>query len=368
MIPVVLDPKLIEFGNSHHESLGGFLRSIRAKIVLETKLKSSKFWEAIRNKGIEETYAWLSDDNELSKNYIDLQPADVDYELINQCSKFLESYHRRPRLILTTSGVVESSLEGFENKPTHVQKFFTILEKTESFEYCPPKTAPTFFYGGTNFSSLSLLNHLAAHWQKRAPIPDARGPKGLEYMHGLIDLFCQTNNGIHIMDRTILEPIADLFGQNDEHGNGCDGRNSVIFKLLQAVVDHDDLEELVVVTKALPNRYSQESRCKTHEALTHLFNTSGKKIKFFAIKENKYTQKVFQEFESRPYENGQFLGSCTKFDWHHFSVPHTNYSVEMQADLINSQDNRTIRACEQLEKLALDDQQARYCDWMYPSP
>lgn len=365
MINVILDPKLVEFGTSHHVSLGGFLRSIRAKIIFESKLKNTKFWEAVRENCLEEAYQWLSEDNQLLKTHILEEPIAVTYENIKECGAFLSSYKRRPRLLITTSGVVRDCLKGLGGRPQHVQQFFNVIDPLEEFEYCPPKSVSTCFYGGTRFASLARLNNLAAHWQKRAPIPDARGPKGLQYMHGLIDLFCQTNNGIHIMDRTILRPIADLFAKNDENGNELDGRDSVIFKLLKAVVDHDDLEDLVVVTKALPDRIPEESRKKTYDALTNLFENSGKTIKFFAIKENKYTKKVFQEFESRPYENGQFIGTCTKFDWHHFSVPDTNYSVEMQADLLDSKDNRSIAACERLEQLATD-RRDEICDWMYP--
>ena len=364
MIDVILDPKLVEFGRSHHVSLGGFLRSIRAKIIFETKLKNTKFWEAIRENCLEEAYQWLHEDNQLLKTHISEQPITVAYENIKDCGTFLSSYKRRPRLLITTSGVVRECLKGLDGRPQHVQQFFSVIDPSEDFEYCPPKSSSTCFYGGTRFASLARLNHLAAHWQKKTPIPEPRKINGFKYMQGLIDLFCQTNNGIHIFDRTICQPIASLFGKNDDSGNELDGRNSTVFKLLAEVINHRDVERVVIVTRALPDSFTEDAKSKTYNALKTLFNASGKEVKFFAIKENKTTRKVFQEFESRPYENGQFIGTYTKFDWHHFSVPDTNYSVEMQADLVNSSDDRSIAACERLEQLATD-RHDEICDWMY---
>ena len=88
MIDVILDPKLVEFGRSHHVSLGGFLRSIRAKIIFETKLKNTKFWEAIRENCLEEAYQWLHEDNQLLKTHISEQPITVAYENIKDCTAF----------------------------------------------------------------------------------------------------------------------------------------------------------------------------------------------------------------------------------------------------------------------------------------
>ena len=90
MIEVVLDPKIAEeYPASLHESLGGFLRMIGAKVVLEDKLKTSKLWQAISTNNLVSKYQWLWDDAQTAKTY-SKQTAELgDFEEIYKCRRFL---------------------------------------------------------------------------------------------------------------------------------------------------------------------------------------------------------------------------------------------------------------------------------------
>ena len=361
MIQVLLDPKIFEdLGSSYHINLEGFLRTIGAKILLENKLKRSSIWAAIKRNNLEAVYAWLEQDSEQPEQiFCSVRLTVDDFQETEFCNRFLPKCAPRPRLIITTSKVIKKALSHRVNQTPRIQSFYEVFDPTEDFEYRPSREIPTRYYGGTHgFWNLDKLHKAAAHWRNAKQIPDAHEPSGVEYMKELINFFCDVNSGIYIFDRTILNPIVQ------EVANKKEASKATVFQLISEVVNHKNVERLVVITKALDrNKYGNAVIERIYSAFEDLFNNSKTQIEFFSVHETDEAEKIFKQYKSRPFENGQFVGNCTKYEWHHFSVPHTNYSVEVRADLLSDIDNRAVSAYSDLKKLSEDN---KTVDWAYP--
>jgi hypothetical protein len=348
MIEVVLDPKIAEeYPSSHHESLGGFLRMIGARIVLEDRLIHSKLWQAISTNNLASKYQWLWDDAQTAKTYSKQTKGLGDFEEIYKCRTFLTNY--RPRLVTTTSKTIRQCLSFSATEPKQIQAYYRVVDPTEDFEYKAKGYPATRYYGGFAFSDLNVLNLVAAHWKYPAPVPSPRDATGLAYMKSLLKSFCFVNSAVYIFDRTICDPIAYAVKNNR------DGRDVTIFKLLQEITKHPNVEKLVIATKALPSNpkdiksYDDDTRKETYAILKELFDSSSAEIEFYSVNEgNAFVKTLFKENSSRPYELGALVGSFTKYDWHHFSVAETAHTLTVRADLIDKEDTKAIRTCKQL--------------------
>jgi hypothetical protein len=365
MIEVVLDPKIAEeYPSSHHDSLGGFLRMIGAKIVLEDKLKHSKLWQAISTNNLASKYQWLWDDAQTAKTYSKQTSGLGDFDDIYMCRKFLTHY--RPRLVTTTSKTIRQCLSFSATEPTQIQAYYSVVDPTEDFEYKAKGYAATRYYGGVAFCDLNMLNSVAAHWKYPAPVPSPRDATGLAYMKNLLKSFCVVNSAVYIFDRTICDPIANAVKNNR------DGRNATIFKLLQEITKHPNVERLVIATKALASNpkdrwsYDEDTRNETYEILKELFDSSLAEIEFYSVDEqHPFVKTLFKETSSRPYELGALVGSYTKYDWHHFSVAETAHTLTVRADLIDEEDTKTIRTCKQLANAVMTGNTSDAVAWSY---